>query len=358
MQISKPIVEFVKGVSIVLALSVILVFISHSITFSHLEETIFNQYALVRGEPFVSDGKRIVIEPFYNRILFPAVFVLFTKMFHSWTDVQAFLLLRFISFVICLSLIYLAAYRRLTVVKRDVAIVLCAVAICMIPPFAHGWVHSSDIFDLTFCLFMFLYIAEDKFLLAFFVACLTAVNRETGAFAAVAYVCFSFGNERVSLVAVKAALLGLIPYLGAVFVRKLVLGDQLSLPLESSGHWYTSLAYNLALWTGQWYTGLTYNFALWVEAFKRPSPIGWPMLLFAMMVFPWLVFLGRSSTRDFKIRGFAAFFATVAITAAIGINAEARTFIPCVALLIGCGLATTKLSHKAELFGSQNSYFR
>ena len=125
--VSKPIREVVKGISIVLALSVILVFVSHSITFSHLEESIFNQYATVRGEPFVSDGKRIVIEPFYNRILFPWVFVLFTKIMRGWTDAQIFLMLRFASFVICLSVIYVAASRRASL-TNDVMFALCAIA--------------------------------------------------------------------------------------------------------------------------------------------------------------------------------------------------------------------------------------
>lgn len=336
MHFSKQSYDLIAGILVVLALSVVLVFISHTITFSHLEESIFNQYATVRGEPFVSDGKRIVIEPFYNRILFPWVFVLFAKLLPHWTGAQAFLLLRFVSFITCLSLIYVAAYRRYDSSTREVTTLLFAIALCMIPTFAHGWVHTSDIFDLTICLFMFLYIAEGKFPMAFAVACLTAVNRETGAFAAVAYICFAFGIHKSSLIAVRAALIGIVPYFGAVLVRKLVLGDQLSL-----------------VSSGQWYTGISYNFAMWVEALKRPSPVGWPMLLFAMMVFPWLVFLSRKATTDFKFRGSVAFFATFAITAAVGINAEVRTFIPCVALLFGCGLATTTPSDGC--FGSLGS---
>ena len=335
---SSPFAEVVKGISIVLALSVILVFVSHTVTFSHLEESIFNQYATVRGEPFVSDGKRIVIEPFYNRIIFPWVFVLLTKMMRGWTDVQLFLLLRFASFVICLSLIYVAAYRRRILPTNEVLVALCAIALCMIPTFAHGWVHPSDILDLTLCLFMFLYIAEEKFLPAFLVACLTAVNRETGAFAAVAYICFSVGIQKWNLIAVRALLLGGVPYLGAILVRKLVLGEQL--PLGSSG---------------QWYTGLSYNLDLWIEAIRRPSPIGWPMLLFAMMVFPWLFFLARNSTNEFRLRGATAFFASFAITAAVGINAEVRTFIPCVALLIGCGLASSGSHDRAPDLGNAHA---
>jgi hypothetical protein len=324
---------FVKGSMIVLALSVILVFVSHSITFSHLEETIFNQYAIVRGESFIIDGNRIIIEPFYNRIMFPAVFVLFTRIVHGWSDVQAFLLLRFCSFMICLSLIYVAALRRCDgSVDRDAVMPLGAISLSMIPTFAHGWVHTSDILDLTLCLFMFLYLAEERYVAAFLVACLTAVNRETGAFAAVAYVCLTFGRQKPNLIAVRAVLIGFIPYLGAILVRKLVLGNQLALAS-----------------TGQWYTGLSYNFGLWVEAIRRPSPVGWPMLLLAMMVFPWLLFLSAKSTREYRIRVGVAFFTIFIITAAVGINAEVRTFIPCVAVLIACGLANVRPSKRQSV---------
>jgi hypothetical protein len=197
----------------------------------------------------------------------------------------------------------------------------------MVPTFNHPWVHTSDIFDLTFCFFMFLYLIEGKFLPALLVALLTAINRETGAFAAVFYVCLAFSKHRPQVIVLRAVILALVPYAAAVLVRKIVLGDQL--PLES---------------TGQWYTGLTYNFDLLVEALKRPSPIGWPSLLFAMMLLPWITFLRRSTNLEFKIRVAFGFFFIFAITAAVGINAEVRTFIPCIGLLLACSVAAPESS--------------
>jgi hypothetical protein len=186
----------------------------------------------------------------------------------------------------------------------------------MIPTFAHGWVHTSDIFDLTFCFFMFLFVAEGKFWFAFAVACLTAINRETGAFAAVFYICAAIGRERLFSLAWKSLLLGLVPYVGAILVRKWFLGDL--------------LATNS---TGQWYTGLSYNLSQLFLAVSRPSPIAWPSLLFAMMLFPWLMFLNRTVDYQLKARVVLAFIGVFAITAAVGIIAEVRTFIPCVSLL-------------------------
>jgi hypothetical protein len=61
---------------------------------------------------FVADGKPAIIHPFYNRILFPAVFVFAANNLSGWTDVQVFLLLRFLSFVICFLAIFIAMTRR------------------------------------------------------------------------------------------------------------------------------------------------------------------------------------------------------------------------------------------------------
>jgi hypothetical protein len=193
----------------------------------------------------------------------------------------------------------------------------CAfLALSVIPTFSHGWVHTSDIFDLTICFFMFLYVAEGQFWLAFMVACLTAINRETGAFAAVFYICMSVGRERWPSLVWRSLLLGLVPYVGAILIRKWLLRDLLA--TES---------------TGQWYTGFLYNFESLLQAVGHPSPIGWPFLLFAMLVFPWLIFLNRAMDHEPRVRVILAFVGVFTITVAIGINAEVRTFIPCVSLL-------------------------
>jgi hypothetical protein len=312
-----PYLELGRGLLVSFGLSVILVWVSHTVTFTHLTETIANQYAVIRGVPFTFDGQHQVIHPFYNRILFPAIFVFAMRNLNGWTNVQVFLLLRFLSFLICFLTIFAAMARRS---DRDMSTNGCAVlALSMIPTFAHGWVHTSDVFDLTLCFFMFLFVAEGKFWLAFAVACMTAINRETGAFAAVFYICIALGRDghwpRWFSVAWRSLLLALVPYLCAILVRKWFLGDL--------------LATNS---TGQWYTGTSYNLSELLIAISRPSPIGWPSLLFAMLLFPWLLFLSRAVDQR-KMRVVLAFIGVFAITAVVGINAEVRTFIPCVSLL-------------------------
>jgi hypothetical protein len=199
-------------------------------------------------------------------------------------------------------------------------------------------VHTSDIFDLTLCFFMFLFVAERNFWLAFAVACLTAINRETGAFASVFYICMAVGRERWLPLTWRCLILGLAPYVGAILVRKWFLGDLLA--AES---------------TGQWYTGFSSNLERLLEAIRRPSPIGWPLLLFAMMVFPWLMFLNRAMDPELRNRVILAFVGVFTVTAAIGINSEVRTFIPCVALLAAGTFAAWRWSADAPPLHEKSS---
>jgi hypothetical protein len=315
--------KFLRALLVSFALSVILLYVSHTVTFNHLAESIENQYAAIRGLPFLLNGEPVVIHPFYNRILFPAIFVFVKNSLSGWTDVQVFLLLRFLSFVICFLAIFTAMTHRSDATRSTNA---CAIlALSMIPAFAHAWVWTSDIFDLTLCFFMFLFVAENKFWLAFAVACLTAINRETGAFAALFYICIGVGRERWQPLVWRSLLLGLVPYVGAILVRKWFLGDLLA--VES---------------TGQWYTGFSANFELLLAAIKHPSPVAWPLLLFAMMLLPWLMFLNREMDPQPRARVILALVGISTVTVAIGTPSEPRTFIPCVSLLAAGTFATLR----------------
>jgi len=62
--------EFGRALLVSVALSVILVWVWHTVTFNHLAESIHNQYAIIRGLPIVFDGKSVVIHPFYTASFF------------------------------------------------------------------------------------------------------------------------------------------------------------------------------------------------------------------------------------------------------------------------------------------------
>ena len=326
MQFPSSTAAFIKGALIVFSLSVVLVFVSYVLTHPNLPESIFNQYATFYGQPFVFKGQHRFVMPFYNRLMFPVFLVALTKLFPNLADVHIFLLLRLVSFVVCLSTIYVAVSRRADPARNDVLVICFGLSLSMIPTFNHPWVQPSDIFDLTLSFFIFLYIAEQKLVAAFLLACLTAVNRESGAFAAIFYVCIEYRIEKPRLLAVRAFAMVSIPYLAALLVRKLVLGHQLSL-----------------LSTGQHYV-FALNIKSLKEALTSPSPTGWPVLLFVMMAFPWIVFFSPKPPQLFIVRVSIAFLTIFGVTLEFGIIDEVRVFIPCVALLFACAVADVPYS--------------
>jgi hypothetical protein len=328
--------DIVKAIAVSLALSILLVHLSHSLTFGHIEENVFNTRALIRGQPELFDGQQAVIHPFYNRILFSAAFEGIAYVLRGWTGVQVLVIARFASFAICLSCIFLAMCARQDFSNSLLALAILTMA--YISTLSPGWIHGDDIFDLTFCFFVFLFLAEQRYWPALAVALLTSFNRETGAFSGVAYLAFSAGKERMNILISRAGALLVLPYIGAIAVRKIVLGSA----LDSTS-------------TGQWITGITFNLNQIAEALRHPSPISWLALLMPMMLFPWLFFLENVRDAHLRARGVAAFAGIFAITSFVGIVAEIRIYIPCIALLIA-GAVAWRTMYSAPAGSSVPSY--
>jgi hypothetical protein len=89
---------------------------------------------------------------------------------------------------------------------------------------------ASDIFDLTFTFFYVPICGEEDLLACSGNGVFNAINRETGAFAAVFYICMTAGRERWLPLAWRSLLLGFVPYIGAILVRKLNFQRWLVLP--------------------------------------------------------------------------------------------------------------------------------
>ena len=84
------------------------------VTFNHLAASIQTHNATIHGLPFVTGfPSAINRHPFYTTASFSrAVFVFAANNLSGWTDVQVFLLLPFLSFVICSLAIFIAMTRR------------------------------------------------------------------------------------------------------------------------------------------------------------------------------------------------------------------------------------------------------
>jgi hypothetical protein len=302
-----------------LALSLLLLFLSHALTMGHLSENTFNVRAIIHGEPLLLDGQRVIVHPFYNRILFPAMFEGLSAFLHEWTDVQVLLIARFVSFAVCLFLIFMAVRMRHEFLRSFLVVAILTLA--YIPTLSYRSMHPDDIFDLTLCFFLFLFLTEGRYWLALVVACLTSVNRETGPFGAIAYAALLFGKERMTVLARRFGAMLVLPYLGAITVRKIVLGNALS---------STS--------TGQWIMGFVYNFNELIYAIRHPSPTSWLALLMPMMLLPFVFFFASVREAERRLRTTIAFAGIFTITSFVGGITEIRIYIPCIALLIACAV--------------------
>jgi hypothetical protein len=181
----------------------------------------------------------------------------------------------------------------------------------------HPFVHPTDIFDLTFCFFMFLYIHERQFYKALFIALLTSFNRKTGAFGAILYLCVSIGKDFLPVLLVRVASLATLPYITAILVRRIYIHTD-----------------NTFAQTGQWVTGFRGNWNNFVNSVQAPSPNAWPLLLFIMLIPPALLLFRQKQTLSTNLRIVSAFLAVFAITNIFGSVSEVRIFLPLSALLL------------------------
>lgn len=312
--------DILSGLVLSFLLAATFVAVSHVANFPHLQESVGNQLALIRGQPFVFDGKSTYIEPHYNRILFPVLLSFSREVMVNWTDVQLFLLLRFLTSAACFFAIYLAAIDRMA--PADTLLICLAAVFCLITQVPAGWIQPGDIIDLTLCFFMFLWLLEGRFAAGLVIACVTAVNRETGAFAGIAYFVLNVGHTGWVALILRVVLLGVVPFLLAVAVRRIVLPGTVALV---SG--------------GQTFWGWEANFRDVLEAVTAPRPTGWLMLLLAMLVVPWLVaFVRRPQAIGFG-RMLAVFALIFGISGYVGIIREVRVFLPCVSFIFACVVA-------------------
>lgn len=77
-----------------------------------METVVATERSIIYGEPIINNGQ--VIYPFYNRILFPIVFVGVTKAIPTAREREVFIALRFLAFAFGFLLIFSSIDRRVT----------------------------------------------------------------------------------------------------------------------------------------------------------------------------------------------------------------------------------------------------
>lgn len=302
-------------------MAILAIAVSHKTQHGKLPHTLAVERSMVSGEPVEVQGQ--ILYPIYNRILFPFAFSQLAKLAPPEAVPHLFVGARFVAFAACFFLMFASIDARAARSGAN------AMATCLVTGIAftmtvihHPEPVSSDILDLMIMYFAFLYLMEGRIVIAFVLACLTAVNRETGAFAGIAYFLLRAGNERpVRLLATSAALT-LIPFVLAIAVRRMVFQGEIP-----------------AATLGQWMVGLPVNLATMATDVLRFNPANNFYVLAATIGLPALLLICRDLPSPLKVRVFASCIAIFIVSLMFGMVREIRVFMPCISLLLAATVA-------------------
>jgi hypothetical protein len=308
-------------------LSALLSSLSHSLSANYLDESIRNQVAIALGQPYHAAGLHFVVEPFYNRILFPYLLVSAKHFFEQVTWFQIFALVRFIEFFVCLYIVYFSLERRHDTISSDPPTLMALFSLAFIPSLIFPWELPSDIIDFTLSYLAFLAILEGRLTQAILIAILTSINRESGAFAEILYGSLYFWRVPWPALLTRFLLLSCIPYGAAVAIR----AHQLGLAWGETGQQYTGIWFN-AKKVLDWLRD-----PLQFEWFVDPVLHLWPILGFSMVFMP--LYILQVPAREDHVRVMAALALILLVTALFGNWSEPRVFIPATALICAAAVA-------------------
>ena len=308
--------------------------VASKVQLSNMPGVISTEARILAGQDvFAAPG--VVLTTLYNRILFPFFFVQTMRLLPSLDPGHIFVAMRFASFLLCFGLMFQAIDRRAGRAGIDPQMAALATGLAFIATLLHHpGPTTSDIFDLALMFFIFLSIIEDRLGIAFALACLSAVNRESGAFAGVAYFILRAGHESPVRLLATSAVLAVIPYGLAIGVRRLVY--QGNMPSMDAG---------------QFFTGIPSNLATLMVDFMRANPNNNAYVLIAMTTLAVLPFARRSVSFDFRVRVLAATLSIAVASLMFGLVRELRIFLPCVSLLVAAAVADIAPSRRERAIG-------
>jgi hypothetical protein len=274
------------------------------------------------GRPILEGGE--IAYTYYNRLLFPAFYAGLMNLAPSLNAAHTFVALRFVAFLGCFYLIFSSIDRRAPKVGLDSQTVCLVTGISFVISLGrHPSAVPSDIFDLTIMYFAFVFVCEERLGLAFLLALLATINRESGPFVGVAYFILNVGRRGLPRVISISLLCIGIPYGIVAIIRRLVFHGPP--PTNISGNTFTGVLENAGT---MFHDLLGFN------------PTNVPYILIPMLALPALMLSQRHMDRGVRLRVSLAFLAIFLITLEFGLVREIRIFLPGVSLLIAASVTS------------------
>jgi hypothetical protein len=182
--LSRPVL---RTVGLVVGLGLLVAWASLSLRIHTRLDTIHNMSNILHGRPMQFGDATSTIHPFYNRVLFPGLLLGISRGVGVLSEGQWYILLRLGCCILGLGAFAVACRRALRPSPERLHLAIALMALSTIGGFAFPWEDPTDVIDLAAQALAVLAALGSRFTLCLMVAVLFAANRESAAYAGVAW---------------------------------------------------------------------------------------------------------------------------------------------------------------------------
>lgn len=315
----------ISGLVLSAALAVAICFVSNNLNgrFQHRQETIDQQFAILRGESYLIDGKDTYFPQFQNRVIFAFTLRAVSDGLHQ-SPGKVYLALRLLTAFAA----FLIFWEWLTQVGRAgpriAAAGLGILGYSLIFTFNHGWEHPTDFIDVVAITLMAWASIRRSYPALIALSLIAAANRESSVFGGLVWV-FLWARTPTGSWNIPEGLKGLfatgLSGVGVLFLR-FIFGGPHAVAGPVTREWIDVL----------------YSF---FDFMRAPTPSGWPLLAVMMFVpIGWWGWLNRGQHGWMQRRLVYCALVVAALCSFLAVISELRGLIPSLVMALFAAVAT------------------
>ncbi len=298
--------SWLRTAALVVGLGLLLAWASLQLRIQTRLDTIHNMSNILHGRPMEFGGDTSTIHPFYNRILFPSVLLAITHGVGVLSEGRWYILLRLASCIFGLGAFAFACRRALQPSPGRLQLAVVLMAMSTVGAFAFPWEDPTDVIDLGAQALAVMVAVEGRFALCLLIAVVFATNRESSAYAGIAW--FVLAPPRPLLKrGAEAFVISAASYGLAIALR-------LMISKTGSANWFA----------------LPHNIESLIQAVRSFAIVGWFGILVGMTLFlSACVDLSTERARRFVL--LALLFAVPGVL--FGWREDVRVYLPCAVMM-------------------------
>jgi hypothetical protein len=289
----------------VVGLALVVAWASLALRIGTRADTLQNMSNILHGQPLVFGDARSTVHPFYNRVLFPALLLGAWHGIGLFSEGQWYILLRLVSCIFGLGAFAWVCRQALQASPARTQFATALMALATITAFVFPWEDPTDVIDLGAQALAVAAALGGRFALCLVIALLFALNRESAAYAGIAW--FVLAPRPLPRRGFETVVICVASYALALGVRMLISDT-------GASNWW-ALPHNIE--------------TLWLSI-RTFGIVGWlGVLVGATLFLSACVNLGTALATRFV--GLALLFAVPAL--AFGWFEDVRVFLPCFVML-------------------------